>query len=64
MPDAAALKVPPADPAALTAALAQALDDAPLRTRLAEASWQAGQALPDWDDTARRIAAVIKDVAP
>lgn len=64
VPDAAALKVPPADPAALTAALAQALDDAPLRTRLAEASWQAAQALPSWDDTARRIAAVIKDVAP
>jgi hypothetical protein len=29
----------------------------------ADASWQAGQALPDWDDTARIVAAHLKETA-
>jgi glycosyltransferase involved in cell wall biosynthesis len=64
VPDAAALKVPPGSAAGLSAALGTALDDSALRHQLANASWQTGQALPRWDDTARRIAAVIAEVAP
>jgi hypothetical protein len=31
---------------------------------MADASWAAGQKLPRWEDTARIIAGVIKEVAP
>jgi glycosyltransferase involved in cell wall biosynthesis len=61
--EAAALKVPPGDQAALAAAIERLLADPGLRTRLAEASWAAGQKLPRWEDTARTIAGVIKRVA-
>ena len=63
VPDAAALKVPPADGPALAAALAQVLGDARLRLSLAEASWQAGRLLPRWTDTTGIIASVLKAVA-
>lgn len=59
-PDAAALKVPPGDEAAMTAALGQAIGDAGLRRRLGEASWAAGQYLPRWEDTARKVAAALQ----
>jgi glycosyltransferase involved in cell wall biosynthesis len=59
VPDAAALKVPPGDPEPLTAALRRAMEDKRLRARLADASWDAGRALPTWNETARRIAAAI-----
>lgn len=59
VPDDAALKVPPGDLEALTAALARILDDAALRTRLAAASRAAGARLPTWDDTTARIASVL-----
>jgi glycosyltransferase involved in cell wall biosynthesis len=59
-PDAAAIKVAPGDEAALSAAIARLVDDLPLRARMADASWAAGQGLPRWDETARRIANVIK----
>ncbi|WP_163220136.1 glycosyltransferase, partial [Citrobacter freundii] len=59
VPDAAALKVPPADAAALRAALAAAMTDRPLRLRLADASWAAAQSLPGWDDTTRVICEVL-----
>jgi glycosyltransferase involved in cell wall biosynthesis len=62
--DAAALKVPPGDVRALTEALRAAISDAGLRTRLAEASWRAGQALPRWRDTAQKLADVLREVAP
>jgi glycosyltransferase involved in cell wall biosynthesis len=64
VPDAAAIKVPPGDMPALTTALARLIDDAALRRRLADASWAAGQSLPHWEETARRIAAVIAGLAP
>lgn len=61
-PDGAALKLPPGDVPALTNALSQIIDDADLRRRLAEASARAGAALPRWEDTARIIADVIRDI--
>ena len=63
VPDAAAIKVPPGDQAALTAAVGRLIDDAGLRRRIADASWAAGQKLPRWEDTARIIAGVIEAVA-
>lgn len=63
VPDAAALKVPPGDVAALAAAIRRVLADRELRARMADASWAAGQSLPRWQDTARTIAGVIKGVA-
>ena len=63
VPDSAGLKVPPGDAAALATALGRAISDDALRSRLADASWSAGQKLPRWSDTARIIADVIKEVA-
>jgi glycosyltransferase involved in cell wall biosynthesis len=63
VPDGAALKVPPGDAAALKVAIAQAIGDRALRRSLADAAFAAGAALPRWDDTARIVAAVIRDVA-
>lgn len=59
VPDAAALKVPPGDPQALGDAIRDALEDKKLRTRLADAAWDAGRTLPTWNETARRIAATV-----
>lgn len=63
VPDAAALKVAPGDEAAFSAAVGRLLDDAALRRRLADAAWTAGQTLPDWTETARRIAGVMGELA-
>ena len=60
-PDDAALKVPPGDPLALQQALRRMIDDAELRTKLADAAWTAGQNLPRWSDAAAAIARVIKE---
>lgn len=62
-PDAAALKVPPGDVAALSAAIGRLLRDTTLRTGVGDASWAAGQALPRWEQTARTIADVVRRVA-
>jgi glycosyltransferase involved in cell wall biosynthesis len=56
VPDAAGLKVPPADVAALREALRRLMCEDDLRRRLAEASWRAGQTLPRWRESARRVA--------
>jgi glycosyltransferase involved in cell wall biosynthesis len=64
VPDGAALKVPPGDTAALTAALRRAISDTGLRQRLADAAWAAGQKLPRWEDTARIVAGAIREAAP
>jgi glycosyltransferase involved in cell wall biosynthesis len=63
VPDEAALKVSPGEESALTEALDRVLGDAQLRKRMSEASWAAGQKLPSWNDTARIIAGVIKELA-
>ena len=64
VPPGAGIKVPPGDEKALSAAILRVLNDAGLRRRMGEAAWAAGQELPRWDDTARLIAGVIKELAP
>jgi glycosyltransferase involved in cell wall biosynthesis len=64
VPDGAALKVPPGDEHALGEAIGRLLRDAALRRRMADASWEAAQRLPSWEDTARIVAGVIEEVAP
>lgn len=59
-PDAAAIKVPPGDAAALGAALDAVMRDKGQRMSLSEAAWRAGQSLPRWPTTARKIADVLK----
>jgi glycosyltransferase involved in cell wall biosynthesis len=63
VPDDAAIKVPPGDERAFTLAVQKMLHDTGLRRRMADASWAAGQGLPRWEETARIIAGVIKEVA-
>jgi glycosyltransferase involved in cell wall biosynthesis len=63
IPDGAALKVPPGDVAALRDALRDMIADTALRRRCADASWAAGQTLPRWSDTARKVAAVLHEAA-
>jgi glycosyltransferase involved in cell wall biosynthesis len=53
VPADAALLVPPGDPDALAAALAMMVDNAALRSRMAQASAAAGKALPDWPTATR-----------
>ncbi len=60
VPDMAALKVPPGDSAALSAALWRVMTDRSLRRRMSDAAWAAAALLPSWDDTAREIADVVK----
>ncbi|WP_449255951.1 glycosyltransferase family 4 protein [Bosea sp. (in: a-proteobacteria)] len=57
LPDAAALKVPPGDAAALAKALASLIDAPAERRRRADAAWSAAAMLPRWRDTARIVAA-------
>jgi glycosyltransferase involved in cell wall biosynthesis len=63
LPAGAALKVEPGDAVALRYALARLIGDERLRTQLANAAWEAGQALPSWDDTARHVAGVLARIA-
>ena len=56
---AVALHVESGNAAELAAALRRALTDKKLRDKLADAAWDAGRALPTWNETARRVAAVI-----
>jgi glycosyltransferase involved in cell wall biosynthesis len=59
VPDAAALKVPPGDAAALAEALRAAVSDDRLRARLAAAASEAGRRLPRWEDAARVVAEAV-----
>jgi glycosyltransferase involved in cell wall biosynthesis len=62
VPEGAALKVKTGDASALANALRQVIADPVLRTSLADASFAAGQKLPTWDETARIIERVLKEV--
>jgi glycosyltransferase involved in cell wall biosynthesis len=59
----AGLLVPPGDGAALTAALARVLGDAPLRQRLAEGARRVREGLPTWDRAVGIMAAALEGVA-
>jgi glycosyltransferase involved in cell wall biosynthesis len=62
-PAGAALRVAPGSIAALADGLRRVLSDAALRCRLAEASWHAGQLLPNWTQTAAVVGDVLRGVA-
>ncbi|MDH7796656.1 MULTISPECIES: glycosyltransferase family 4 protein [unclassified Beijerinckia] len=62
VPDGAGLKVPPGDAEALAEALRMVILDRKRRGDIAEASWQAGQKLPRWEETAGIIAAALRRV--
>ena len=51
--------VEPGDHVQLSKALRRLIFSAPLRQELAEAAWQAGRALPTWDDQGRRFAGLL-----
>ena len=63
VPDSAGLKVPPGDAPALAEALSRVISEEPLRQRLAENSWRAGQSLPRWRDCAITVLGVLDRVA-
>ena len=56
LPDAASLKVPPRDAAALAKALARLIDAPAERRQRADAAWAAAGDLPRWSETARIVA--------
>jgi len=59
VPQAAALFVPPDQPAALAEALRRLLVDASLRQKKAAAAWQSGRRLPSWQGAAAAVAAAL-----
>ncbi len=62
VPETAGLKVAPGDVAAFRYALQRIITQPELLATLADASYAAGQRLPQWQDTARIIAGVVKQV--
>jgi glycosyltransferase involved in cell wall biosynthesis len=63
VPPDAGILVPPEDAPAVREALYALLTDRELRRRLSDAAWAHAQTLPRWTDTARTIAAVLREVA-
>lgn len=55
--------VPVDDEGAFAEALGKLLGDRDERRRMAVAAWKAGQALPDWDATARTVAQALRRAA-
>lgn len=62
-PDLACIKVPPGDVQAFSRAVGRLMQEPALRRRMADASWAAGQILPRWEETTRRIADVLRKAA-
>lgn len=56
----AAILAAPGDANSLSRGMRRPIYDAGLRAQMAEASWQAGQALPRWEDRAARFAAELE----
>ncbi|MCB5274078.1 Mannosylfructose-phosphate synthase [Arthrobacter sp. SO5] len=63
VPDGAAIKVPPGDAPALGNAVRSLLTVPQRLADLGERSWAAGRALPPWQDTAGRVADLVRAVA-
>ncbi len=63
VPDGAAIKVPPGDAPALGNAVRLLLTVPQRLADLGERSWAAGRALPPWQDTAGRVADLVRAVA-
>jgi len=59
VPVEAGVVAAPGDSAGLGRALRRLIFDRPLRAQMAEAAWQAGQALPRWEDRAAAFAAEL-----
>jgi glycosyltransferase involved in cell wall biosynthesis len=57
----AGLKVPPGESQPLAEAIQDLLSSPEKRLSFAEGSWQAGQSLPRWSDTARTIAGALTE---
>ncbi|MGZ2255909.1 glycosyltransferase family 4 protein [Roseobacter sp. A03A-229] len=62
-PDAGNL-VPVGDSTAFATALRRLLTEDDMRRRMSAASARAGRSLPDWEDTARIVSAVLARIAP
>ena len=62
VPDTAGLLAPPGDVDALADALTSILKDTALRNRLQQGAQQAAAKLPAWNDTAKIVAQLIKEV--
>jgi glycosyltransferase involved in cell wall biosynthesis len=60
VPDAAALKLAPLDVLGLRMALQEIIADVGVRQKLSDESWRAGQNLPQWGDTAGKIAVALE----
>jgi glycosyltransferase involved in cell wall biosynthesis len=60
VPVAAGVVSPPGDVVSLGKAMRRAIFDLDLRAEMAEAAWQAGQALPRWEDRAAAFAAELE----
>ncbi|KAB0267358.1 glycosyltransferase family 4 protein [Microvirga brassicacearum] len=56
-----AVRVPPGDATALRQGLKHLIENPVARRELAEAAWNEAQTLTRWDDTARIVAAVLKE---
>lgn len=63
VPGPAGILVPPDDPVAMADALRRLLVDTQARRRMAEASFRAGQALPDWCASAAILAEAMERVS-
>lgn len=63
VPETAGLLVPPGDVGALAAALRHLIEDVAARRRLAAGARALASSLPRWEDTARRVATVLRDIA-
>ena len=59
VPPDAGLLAPVDDVAALSSALRRLITDQRLRKTMSDAAWAQGQRLPDWTDTAGRIAEAL-----